>query len=514
MRVHVMCLWALVVFSDGADDVIRVKTLEPQANDGSFQSYKIASALGGDGFKSEYRWFNSNLGLRTKHVSVGELARTFYDGVVGTAKKLTTSLAWVVRTMQQSPTHPRIDDTTGSMRLAPLLDPAAAFLTIDAFVRKYNISTRRGNETNVASIPILHAYNYTGVTYINVTASIASRFAPYSSYASTYYAPSLPNGILPTTTYPWPWGSAVTQLNALVQLASSLSNSSSDSGANETLAAMRAIWASFYIVSGIPVPPSVAPRTSLAVGDTSPGLAFYAYPAPAAGFGRSGVTFFAPSLLNRSLLVIDQLRLAFDDALDADVAGLLHGIESPSSTWYSAYDRETDELADLCLGSLVAAPTRDAPRLFNLLVENDAQQPSCLWQANAYYFRVKARAPRRSVSVAIGSLAAYVGARAMNVTRLKAALRADRASAVKTAVQSANATSMPPLASMGGGVVLFSANDDGVVLQVIKEPEPMHLVLRAVIRLGESMFLSAKDMDVLVACVALQLLGHSCSRCV
>ncbi|KDO15887.1 hypothetical protein SPRG_18577, partial [Saprolegnia parasitica CBS 223.65] len=436
MRVHVLCLWALVVCSDGADDVIRVKTLEPQANDGSFQSYKIASALGGDGFKSEYRWFNANLGLRTKHVNVGELARTFYDGVVGTTKKLTASLASVVRTMQQSPAiDPRID-TNGSMRLAPLLDPAAAFLTIDAFVRQYNISTPRGNETTVASVMTLHAYNYTGVTYINVSASIASRFAPYSSYASTYYAPSLPNGILPTTTYPWPWGSAVTQLNALVKLAlaSSSSNSSSDSsGANETLAAMRAIWASFYIVSGIPVPPSVPPRTSLAVGDTSPGLAFYAYPAPAAGFGRSGVTFFAPSLLNRSLLATDQLRLAFDDALDADVAGLLHGIESPSSTWYSAYDRETDELADLCLGSLVAAPTRDAPRLFNLIVENDAQQPSCLWQANAYYFRVKARAPRRSVDVEIGSLAAYVGARAMNVTRLKAALRADRASAVKTA---------------------------------------------------------------------------------
>ncbi|EQC37224.1 hypothetical protein SDRG_05449 [Saprolegnia diclina VS20] len=509
MRVHLGCLVALAVCSYGADDVIRVKTLEPQANDGGFQSHKITSALGGDGFKSEYRWFNSNIGLRTKHVSVGELARTFYDGVVGTTKKLKSYLASAVRTMQQSPALPTVNSTLAG----PLLDPRAAFLTIAEFVRAYNISTERVNATKVASVPTLRAYTYTGVTYINVSGSIASQYAPYPSYTPSYYAPSLPNGILPTTTYPWPWGGAITQLNALVKLAAS-SNATATSGSNETLTAMRAIWASFYIVSGIPVPPIVPPRTSLAVGDTSQGLAFYAYPAPAAGFGRSGVTFFAPSLLNRSLLAIDQLRLAFDDALDADVAGLLHGIESPSSTWYSAYDRETDELADLCLGSLVAATSRDAPRLFNLLVENNVQQPSCLWQANAYYFRVKARAPRRSVFTEVGSLAAYVGARAMNVTRLKAALRADRASAVETAVQRANATNMPPLASMGGGVVLFAANDDGVVLQVIKEPEPMHLVLRAVIRLGESMFLSAKDMDVLVACVALQLLGHSCSRCV
>ncbi|OQR97864.1 hypothetical protein ACHHYP_09843 [Achlya hypogyna] len=484
MRLLVWC--ALLLLPQATADV--APTLSPTSDSPGAHGGSVASVLGGDSFAAEFNWFNSNVAIHTKYFSVGSFAKSFWTGVVAKARGAKAFVKTLVHKLRL-PTAPSVRS-----------DPLTRLMTFDEYVARYNLTTL---PPAVAAETPLHADEYTGPTYVHVSPKVAALFEPFPGYAAEYYAPPLPNAILPTTVYPWPWG------NELSYLTRAVANSSH----------VNRMWATYFVVSGIPVPPVQPPTGAQRRQWTDATLAFYAHPMPARatatlGFGRSGVTFFAPSLIDPALHEAVRLPRVLTDAFDADAAALVSGVQAPSSTWYSEHDRASDEFADLCMGQLIAAmaTTRDATALFNTLMKNSASTPSCLWQANAYYYNVKTRSPRKvSTTVSVAALAEYAAARARNATQLQAVLRADRAKATQALL--AAATDWPPLASMGNGVVLLSENAARVWLQKIKEPQPLHMVFRAAIRLGESALLSGLEMDTLVTCTALRLLNVSSAPC-
>nr|AIG56233.1 secreted protein [Achlya hypogyna] len=558
MRLLVWC--ALLLLPQATADV--APTLSPTSDSPGAHGGSVASVLGGDSFAAEFNWFNSNVAIHTKYFSVGSFAKSFWTGVVAKARGAKAFVKTLVHKLRL-PTAPSVRS-----------DPLTRLMTFDEYVARYNLTTL---PPAVAAETPLHADEYTGPTYVHVSPKVAALFEPFPGYAAEYYAPPLPNAILPTTVYPWPWGNELSYLtravansshvnrvtgsnatdaigvnatdvttvvsttvidvnatdaphanatasivaNVTVADAQSIDNTTgpASSTTDDVLLRLREMWATYFVVSGIPVPPVQPPTGAQRRQWTDATLAFYAHPMPARatatlGFGRSGVTFFAPSLIDPALHEAVRLPRVLTDAFDADAAALVSGVQAPSSTWYSEHDRASDEFADLCMGQLIAAmaTTRDATALFNTLMKNSASTPSCLWQANAYYYNVKTRSPRKvSTTVSVAALAEYAAARARNATQLQAVLRADRAKATQALL--AAATDWPPLASMGNGVVLLSENAARVWLQKIKEPQPLHMVFRAAIRLGESALLSGLEMDTLVTCTALRLLNVSSAPC-
>ncbi|KAF0686727.1 Aste57867_21475 [Aphanomyces stellatus] len=402
------------------------------------------------------------------------------------------------------------------------------------------------------------AFAYSGPTYQYVAPTVAGKFEPYPGYAHQYYAP--PTDIVPVVPaaeYPWPWQASIARFAAMLDgNASQVSTNATNATRNEAtstmldaveatshdtvatnktnastliaspnydvqvLTAILELQSQFHIASGVPLVPEVAPHALLLLDRSDPLFApkhhFYGYPnasglpTMASTWLRSGVTVFTPTLgalanataTNRTAALQD----VFDMAFAADISGLVLGLESPSSLWLSPFDRISDEFADLCLGQLIQPDASPPTSRFDRMTRHRSafDNPSCLWLGNSYYLAAKRRSTRRtSSSLAIASLAAHVAARADNVSAIKASMREARRTYVEDLVTHATSSPVP---AMGHGVIFRGPDAANILLEAIKEPEPIHLIQRVLIRLGESSLMTATEMDALYACICLAML--------
>nr|AIG55766.1 secreted protein [Thraustotheca clavata] len=494
----------LLAWLINGDNVVYVQTLEPN---GQVQVNTIPTSLGGDTMKSQFEWFNANIGIHTNHFSVTAFLRGFWDSIVKKSKQLGSYVTDAVHKLN------------GFDKESKRIDrQSVGFMTFNEYMKVYNISTL----PPITRAPInqsLRWYVYTGIKYKIVDPSIAELYQPYSNYSAEYYAPVLTSIALPMVDYIWPWSNNLTTLVPLFQLVL-LENSTSIQPLSEPtiiapntntsyLERMELIWEKFDVLSGIPLSPKVETSAFMSKHEFH-FSSFFAYPISPGVFARSGVTYYSPALLNwnSTLLAFDSF---FAEAFNADLAAFINGTQSPSSTWLSDFDRSSDEYADLCMGSLIKAKnsSKNAIEMFNLLVVNSAN--SCLWNPNAYYYRVKSQAFPAVKNLDIPLLALNIAAQAFNLTEIKDNLRPIRERYMKNLLQNASTL---PIATIDNGVISLSPNADNYVLQKIREPEPVHLIYRGIIRLGEASLLSAEEMDKLFTCTAMFLLNVECVRCI
>ncbi|RHY61796.1 hypothetical protein DYB30_001100 [Aphanomyces astaci] len=416
-----------------------------------------------------------------------------------------------------------------------------SFMTFDQVRDYYNITDAPTPVPTPVQCPIPRlALQFQGYPYLYVTDNIARLSQPYPGYTMHHFGPPTTVPLVPAVGYPWPWNSSITTIATLLE---------SDSSNNDSLnvgvmQAIDAIQKQFHIPTGLPLLPEDAPTppfSSLSPPRSNPWrdamMQFYGYP-KTSGFKaitgltwhRSSVTVFTPHLADALValssaptdlkLRATHLTTLFDDVLEADVAALVYGIESPSTVWLSSLDRHNDEFTDACLGELILAsrmlPTAQAA--FDKMTRRSEQQlrnPGCLWDGYSAFFIGKMMSSRKPPATRTDQpmfnlaahVALHVATRVLNLTATKAPWRQSRQTTVDKLLR--DAVDMPLSAMGSNGVVHLGPQQKQpcVVLEKIKEPEFMHAVQRVLVRVGESSLLSAPEMDVTYACICLRVLG-------
>ncbi|ETW02487.1 hypothetical protein H310_05988 [Aphanomyces invadans] len=416
-----------------------------------------------------------------------------------------------------------------------------SMMTFDQVRDYFNITDAPTAAPSAVPCPVPRlVYQFQGPPYLYATSSVARLYQPYAGYTMHYFGSTTTVPLIPAVGYPWPWNSSITAVNAVLEAQQTSTNSSVTVG---VMQGIETIHREFHIPTGLPRFPSnegeapIPPYSVLSLPRSLPLhdalLQFYGYP-KTSGFKaitaltwyRSTVTVFTPHLAGAvstlatwpsdPALRTSNLKTLFDDAIDADIAGLIYGIESPSTTWLSALDRHSDEFADACLGQLLLAsrtlPTAQAA--FDMLTRRNEQKSlsaSCLWDPLSAIFTAKMRSTRKPPPTldahnVAAQVALHVATRVFDLAPTKATMRKQRAATVENLLR--NAVEMPVSAMGSNGVVHLGPHTEKpcVVLEEIKEPELVHVVQRVLIRLGESSLLAASEIDTLFACVCLRVL--------
>ncbi|CAK4084112.1 unnamed protein product [Aphanomyces euteiches] len=548
--VLVLFVMSLVVVgeTDPPQTVLRARTLEPRDSDGSFHVVDMSPLDFIKTFgKTEERELLRHMGQaylgswkKPSKYAIQEMVFGWVNRTVTSAKKWQQKWKNRLARIDWHEKWEHVTNWTAHFNASREIEMLKmSFMTFDQVAQYLNITRPPPATTEATWDPLapFTASSYHGpTTYKHVPATVAKRFEPFQEYALQYYAPSTANPLLPAEDYPWTWNASIVRIKSLLE--SSLLNDTNQTNATNKTAlslfdTIERLRQPFHIMSGLPVIlediplhsilPFPSPSDALADGKRY----FYGYPSTSPSSSssssaqvwlRSSVTIYTPTLnvsTNSSGIEVElHLRRFFDLAFDADVAGLLLGLQAPSTVWLSPFDRISDEFADLCLGDLVAARERpdvptDATALYDGMTRNSATHPSCLWNGNSRYYTAKRSSTRpfnRSAVVA-APLALYIAKRAANITEMKATMRSMRQTQIAELLANATEQTVLPVSAMGHGVVFHGANPQHVLLEVIKEPEPIHAIHRVLIRLGESSLLSWQEMDQLLACTCLHLLG-------
>ncbi|KAG7383565.1 hypothetical protein PHYBOEH_009869 [Phytophthora boehmeriae] len=215
-------------------------------------------------------------------------------------------------------------------------------------------------------------------------------------------------------------------------------------------------------------------------------------------------------------------------AFDAERRALKHGLQAPSTVWYSTHDLDTDEFADAVLGTVNTSLTIDSTPLhvFESLMKDKAP---ILDEVVSYYADTNHDTKVAMLSTSVPKLDKFEGDELLNLIDLMQdeMNRLDRA--VNNYVQTrdadpqyqelVNATVRGDVYNgseytlLGFGFVIPATNDKNVLYHDMKLPVPFHLALRLVVRFQESRLLLPEESRQLLVCLAMALNGISFYRC-
>ncbi|KAF1327792.1 hypothetical protein FI667_g7463, partial [Globisporangium splendens] len=265
---------------------------------------------------------------------------------------------------------------------------------------------------------------------------------------------------------------------------------------------------------------------------------------------QSGVTVYTPSLTSLNffqsitqspVMSAEQQRRARLDALkdmvtvafEGELKALCHGLQTPSSVWYSTFDRSIDELADAIVGFVNATfqGGNDVTSLhvYSALVQ-DTTKESVLFLSSSYFSTTNldtnlSMKTRKKVPM----LEAFTEAEQIELITLLADKMRQVEQAIETFVDEramqqeyqllVNATTSEVLyqgsqySTLEFGFLAPATNKQNVLYRDVRRPVPSHLVLRLFVRFQESRLLLPEESYHMLACLAMLRNEISYYRC-
>lgn len=221
-------------------------------------------------------------------------------------------------------------------------------------------------------------------------------------------------------------------------------------------------------------------------------------------------------------------------AFEFEQVALQAGLRAPSTVWYSRFDRETDEFADALVGYVNATvKQQEASVDFSPLtvfesLTVDAESP--FYSKISYYtdsIHAMLRALKEDQHIQLlqaleqSELLQLIAAITTKIQDLEQSIAMFvRTRELDPLYQAAvNATSSGALydgreyTTLGFGYMLPATNDLNVAYRDTKLPVPLHLVVRAIVRLQESWLLLPDESRHILACLAMLRNNISFYRC-
>jgi hypothetical protein len=263
---------------------------------------------------------------------------------------------------------------------------------------------------------------------------------------------------------------------------------------------------------------------------------------------QSGVTVYTPALATLTLFQIaanstvaqatkraarlEALLGMVQVAFEAERRALKHGLQSPSTVWYSIHDLDTDEFADAVLGTVnmsISGETGDSTAL-HVFDKHMNGRVAVLDDVVSYYAdtnhdtEVSMKRHRsvptldkfqerelvelvsclqRQMELLDRSVVSYVEARTSSPQYQE----------VMSATKRGDLYNGSEYTLLSFGFVVPATNDQNVLYRDMKLPVPFHLVLRLLVRFQESHLLLPDESRQLVVCLAMAVYDISFYRC-
>ncbi|KAL8000209.1 hypothetical protein Plhal703r1_c23g0099711 [Plasmopara halstedii] len=262
---------------------------------------------------------------------------------------------------------------------------------------------------------------------------------------------------------------------------------------------------------------------------------------------QSGVTVYTPSLTNLALnqlfseshmssiskraLRLEALQSMIQIAFEAERRVLNHGLQGPSTVWYSTHDLDVDEFADAVLGTFNLSISGETEAISPLHVFEkhmnehvpildaivsyyaDTNHETKVFMKNHYNITMDVfnesqvtqliETFQYEVQQLEQSLVSYKQARDINVLHqevVNATIRHDFYNGSEYTLVSF-------------GFILPATNEKNVLYRDMKLPIPFHLILRLMIRFQESHLLLPQESRQLLVCLAMAYYDISFYRC-
>ncbi|KAG2835345.1 hypothetical protein PC118_g11875 [Phytophthora cactorum] len=260
---------------------------------------------------------------------------------------------------------------------------------------------------------------------------------------------------------------------------------------------------------------------------------------------QSGVTVYTPSLTTTSLFqtfadmnvdpsIKRAVRLkALQDmteiAFEAERRVLNHGLQGPSTVWYSNHDLDVDEFADAVLGTVNMSISGDSSPL-HVFEKHMNERVPILDEVVSYYADTNhdtkismelnrsipmldkfeeselvqlTNSVESQMKILDRSIVSYVQTRATNPLYQE----------VVNATKRGDFYNGSEYTLVGFGFVVPATNDKNVLYRDMKLPVPFHLVLRLIVRFQESRLLLPQESRQLLVCLAMAFYNLSFYRC-
>ncbi|KAL4111582.1 hypothetical protein PRIC1_003260 [Phytophthora ramorum] len=260
---------------------------------------------------------------------------------------------------------------------------------------------------------------------------------------------------------------------------------------------------------------------------------------------QSGVTVYTPSLTNLTLfrtfattgiasatkraMRLEALLGMVQVAFEAERRALNHGLQGPSTVWYSSHDLDVDEFADAVLGTVNLSVSEDPTPLhvFEYLLN---EHVPILDDMVSYYadtnhdtkvsMELNQSVPMldKLIESELIELVSVVESQ-IKVLGESIAFYVETRAASPQYHEVVNATARGDLYNgseytlVGFGFIMPATNDKNVLYYDLKLPVPFHLALRLIIRFQESRLLLPEESRQLLVCLAMALNNISFYRC-
>eukprot|EP00644_Phytophthora_capsici_P013062 jgi/Phyca11/101131/e_gw1.5.591.1 len=395
----------------------------------------------------------------------------------------------------------------------------------------------------------------------------SAAFTPYEDYSDQYYTldNNLPLPTFPADSYPWicipaqktneniPGGTTAmnaTDIQALEQIQAQLQEFFLDSGiprftkrSNGSHPVFPTITEFLQVNTSAESPD----ETQSTLGVYTVLTHFYAYPSIDERLIQSGVTVYTPSLITQPVfraladanldpamkrsVRLKALENMVAIAFEAEKRALSHGLQAPSTVWYSPHDLDVDEFADAVLGTVnisISGESGDRKPLHVFETHMNERVP-ILDDVVSYYadtnhdtkvFMELNRTPKldKFEESELGKLIRLTESQMNSLDRSIATYVQTRA-ASSFYQEVVNATSRGEFYNgseytlIGFGFVIPATNDQNVLYHDMKLPVPFHLVLRLIVRFQESRLLLPEESRQLLVCLAMAFYNIPFYRC-
>uniref|UniRef100_H3HBK7 Uncharacterized protein n=1 Tax=Phytophthora ramorum TaxID=164328 RepID=H3HBK7_PHYRM len=216
-------------------------------------------------------------------------------------------------------------------------------------------------------------------------------------------------------------------------------------------------------------------------------------------------------------------------AFEAERRALNHGLQGPSTVWYSSHDLDVDEFADAVLGTVNLSVSEDPTPLhvFEYLLN---ERVPILDDMVSYYadtnhdtkvsMELNQSVPMldKLIESELIELVSVVESQ-IKVLGESIAFYVETRAASPQYHEVVNATAHGDLYNgseytlVGFGFIMPATNDKNVLYYDLKLPVPFHLALRLIIRFQESRLLLPEESRQLLVCLAMALNNISFYRC-
>ncbi|POM66209.1 Hypothetical protein PHPALM_17968 [Phytophthora palmivora] len=403
----------------------------------------------------------------------------------------------------------------------------------------------------------------------------SAAFAPYEDYSNKYYTRDgdFQQSTFPADSYPWLCITMkANDIQALEQIQVQLQEFFFDTGIPRFTMSSNGSHVAFpsleeflqtseadYVIGGIGNVTDFSTRRGVYAALTH----FYAYPSvllegcteevgdcimKRPWLVQSGVTVYTPSLTTltvfqtfadknvapatkravRMAALLEMVQVAFE----AERRALNHGLQSPSTVWYSNHDLDVDEFADAILGTVnmsIGGDSGDSTPL-HVFKKHMNEHVPILDEVVSYYADTNHDTTILTEhNHSIPKLDKFEESELVELVGLLDSQMKNLDRSIVSYVKTRDATPLyqevvsvtirgdfyngSQYTLVGFGFILPATNSKNVLYRDMKLPVPFHLALRLIVRFQESRLLLPEESRQLLVCLAMAFYNISFYRC-